>query len=106
MPNQNAAAAPPQLSWREWLAFLSPAGQQQIVDFVAKARTTRGENWLPEIEAEFPMAAWIVDLVCNRTPDDAYHEFAAALPDYPIWIVKKHLLAFAARLRSEIEKPR
>lgn len=96
----------PQLSWRDWLAFLSPDGQQQIIDFISEARETRGENWLPEIKAEFPLAAWIAELVCTRDAEQAFDEFKAAYPDFPIWIVKRQLIAFHGRLRFEIEKPR
>lgn len=105
MANQNANATPP-LSWKDWLAFLSPHGQQQIVDFVTEARETRGENWIGEIQAEFPLASWIAELVCTRPAAEAFDEIAAAYPDYPIWIVKKQLLAFHAKLKYEIEKPR
>lgn len=105
MPSQNANETPP-LSWKDWLAFLSPEGQQQIVDFVAEARETRGKNWIGEIQAEFPLASWIAELVCTRPADEAFNEIAAAYPDYPVWMVKRHLLAFHARLKFEIEKPR
>lgn len=105
MPSPNANETP-QLSWRDWLAFLSPAGQQQIVDFVVQARDSRGENWLPEIKAEFPMAAWIAELVCSHDADAAFEQFAAAYPDFPIWMVKRHLIGLHAKLRFEIERPR
>lgn len=96
----------PNLTWRDWLAFLSPAGQQQIVDFIAQARETRGENWLDEIQAEYPLFSWIAELVCTRDAAEAYDEFAAAYPEYPIWLVKKQLIALHGRLKFEIEKPR
>lgn len=102
---QNANA--PQLNWRDLLTFVSPAGQQQIVDFVAEARETRGENWLPEIQAEFPMFSWIAELVANRTADEAIDEIAAAYPNWPIrFAAGDAIRSLHGRLKFELEKPR
>ena len=63
-----------EIGWSDFLTFLSPNGQQQIIDFVRAAKETRGSNWLPEIKAEFPMFSWIVELIANRTADQAFEE--------------------------------
>lgn len=96
----------PELTWQEILTFLSPAGQQQIVDFIREARETRGENWLPEIKNEFPMFSWIVELIATRTADEAFDELAAAFPNWPLWIAKGQLTQLHGRLLAEIDKPR
>lgn len=99
--------ANPQISWKEWLTFISPAGQQQIVDFIAEARETRGENWLPEIQAEFPMACWIVELVCTKTDTEAVHEIAELYPNLPIKLIAGNgIRGLHARLKTEIERKR
>lgn len=94
------------IGWSELLTFFSPAGQQQISDFIAQAKDQRGENWLPEIKAEFPLFSWIVDLVANRTADEAFEELQKTYPTYPLWIAKGQLINLHARLIAEIEKPR
>ena len=88
------------------LTFLSPAGQQQIVEFIHRAQIERGANWLPEIQAEFPMFWWIVELVCNRTADEAFDELQSQFPKYPLQFVKGGIRSLHARLRSEIERKR
>jgi hypothetical protein len=94
------------LDWKDLLTFLSPTGQQQIVDFVAEAKATRGSNWLPEIQREFPMFSWIVELVCTRTADEAFADLQDAFPNYPLWLARGQLTALHGRLKHEIEKPR
>ena len=88
------------------LTFLSPAGQQQIVDFVRRAQTDRGANWLPEIQAEFPMFSWIVDLVCNHTADEAFAELQSQFPNYPLQLVKGGIRSLHGRLLVEINTNR
>ena len=94
------------IGWTELLTFVSPAGQQQIVDFVAEARERRGADWLPEIQAEFPMFSWIVELVCTRGAEEAFAELQREFPNYPLWIVRGQLTAMHGRLKYEIERPR
>lgn len=99
MPNQ-------EISWIELLTFLSPEGQQQLIDFVRAAKETRGENWLPEIKREFPMFCWIVELIANRTADEAFIEVKNAFPHLPLSIVEGKLKTLHGRLLYEIERPR
>ena len=94
------------IAWSDLLTFLSPTGQQQIVDFVRKAKAERGTRWLPELKAEFPMFSWIVELVADRTADEAFNELQAGFPTYPLWIAKSQLTELHSRLRHEIDKPR
>lgn len=97
----------PQIGWREWLSFVAPAGQQQIIDFVHQAREERGENWLEEIQYEFPFAAWIVELVCTKTDDEAVDAIANAYPTWPIrFAAGNQIKALHARLKLEIERKR
>ena len=90
----------------ELMAFVSPAGQQQLIDFVREAKQTRGENWLPQIQAEFPTFSWIVELIANRTADEAFEELQTAFPNYPLWMAKGQLMNLHGRLLAEIDKPR
>lgn len=94
------------IAWSDLLTFLSPAGQQQIVDFVRKAKAERGARWLPELKAEFPMFSWIVELVADRTAAEAFEELQISFPSYPLWIAKTQLIELHSRLRHEIDKPR
>jgi len=95
-----------EIGWLDLLTFLSPAGQKQIIDFVREAKETRGSNWLPQIKAEFPMFSWIIELVANRTADEAYDELQKAFPTYPLWLAKGQLMNLHGLLLAEIEKPR
>jgi hypothetical protein len=90
----------------EMLAFVSPNGQQQLIDFVREAKDTRGENWLPQIKEEFPTFSWIVELVADRTADEAFEELQAAFSNYPLWMAKNQLIQLHGRLLAEINKPR
>ena len=94
------------ISWREVLTFISPAGQQQLVEFVRTAQAERGANWLPEIQAEFPMFSWIVELVCTRTADEAFADLQTQFPTWPLYIVKGPLAGLHATLKTEIERKR
>ena len=94
------------VTWSDLLTFLSPAGQHQIVEFVRRAQTERGANWLPEIQAEFPMFSWIVDLVCNHTADEALSELAREFPYLPLELARGQFQSLHARLRVEIERKR
>lgn len=90
----------------EWVRLLSPAGQQQIVDFVREARESRGAGWIEELSDEFPMARWIVELVATRTADEALEDIKAEYPSLPVWIVGPQIRQLHARLAAEIDKPR
>lgn len=95
-----------EMGWLEFLTFLSPKGQEQIVDFIRAAKETRGENWLTEIKREFPMFSWLVELIATRTADEAFEELQAAYPTYPLSLAKGQLIALHGRLLAEIDKPR
>lgn len=84
------------IDWKELLTLFSPAGQQQMVDFIRQAQADRGRNWLPEIQTEYPMFSWIVELVCTKSADDAFAELQAAYPTYPLSWVKPKLLVYMA----------
>ena len=94
------------IGFQELLTFLSPEGQQQIVLFIQQAKAERGANWLPEIKAEFPMFAFIVELIANREADEAITELQQQFPNYPLWLAKSQLVSLHGRLRAEIDKPR
>lgn len=107
MQNQNAGSQSPPLNWKDWLHFLSPDGQQQIVDFIRQAREDRGRNWLPEIKAEFPMVSWLADLVANKTADQAIGEVAEMFPLLPVrFLAAEKIRSLHARLLHEIEVKR
>jgi hypothetical protein len=61
---------------------------------------------LPEIQAEFPMFSWIIDLVCNHTADEAIAELQTQFPNYPLQLVKGGIKSLHSRLRTEIERKR
>ena len=96
----------PQIKWSDFLTLLSPAGQQQLVDFVRRAQQERGTNWLPEIKAEFPMFTWIVELVCTRTADEAFTELQSEFPAFPLRLAKSQLIQLHGTLKTEIERKR
>lgn len=94
------------VTWRDIATFVSPAGQQQLVDFVRKAKDERGANWLPEIQAEYPMFSWIVELVCTKTADEAFTELQNEFPIFPLWMIEGKVHNLHAALRHEIERKR
>ena len=97
----------PQLNWSQLTSLASDDVQQQIVDFIVEARNTRGENWLPEIQAEFPLARWIADLVANYTADEAIEQIAEAYPLVPVnFLAGDAIRSLHGRLKFELEKPR
>lgn len=95
-----------QISWRDLLTFLSVEGQRQVLEFVRRAQQERGSNWLPEIRNEFPMFAWIVELVATRTADEAFDELQAAYPHYPLHFVRDRIVHLHGMLKNEIYKAR
>lgn len=95
-----------ELLWSDLLTFLSPGGQQQIIDFVRRAQVERGANWLPELKNEFPMFSWIIELVATKTADEAFNELQATYKYYPLHFVKPSIVALHERLRAELERGR
>lgn len=104
--NKKPMTKAPQVSWRDLLVLLSPAGQKELVDFVHQAQNDRGANWLPEIRAEYPTFSWIVELVATKTAEEAFAELQAEFPTWPLWMVKTQLINLHALLKSEIERKR
>lgn len=94
------------IGWSEWLAFLTPDGQEQIIAFVRQAKADRGANWLNEINAEFPMFSFIVELIADRDGEEAFTDLQSQFPSYPLWLAKPKLISLHGRLRAEIDKPR
>ena len=106
MHDQNADAGP-ELSWAELLRFVSPGGHQEIVDFIVDVRERRGADWLPTLEADFPMASWLVRLVCTKDADAALDEIAELYPNLPIrYAAGNQIKALHGRLKYEIERKR
>lgn len=95
-----------QIKWHDLLAFCAPAGRRAMVEFVQQAREERGVNWLPEIKAEYPLASWILDLVCNHTADEAFERLQADFPHYPLSLARGPLTDLHAALRAEIDRKR
>lgn len=95
-----------QVSWKEIAALLSPAGQAQLIALIHKAQEERGAGWLEAIQANYPMASFIIDLVVNHSAEDAYNELAATFTTYPLWIAKGPIMELHGRLLAEINKPR
>jgi hypothetical protein len=94
------------IGWHEWLAFLSPDGQQQIVAFVRQAREERGANWIAEIQTDYPMLSYIVALVANYDAETAFDELQSQYSQWPLWIAKTKLITLHGLLRAEIDRPR
>ena len=94
------------ISWKEIAALVSPSGQQQLVDFIRKAKEERGKNWLPEIKAEFPMFSWVVELVCTKTADEAFEQLQNEFPLFPLWMIEGKLGQLHEALKTEIERKR
>lgn len=94
------------LGWRDLLTFLSPAGQQELVEFVRQAKREGGSNWLPAVKNEFPAFSWMVELVATKTDEEAYAALQAAYPHYPLYFVKNQIKSLHGVLLAEIEKKR
>jgi len=94
------------ITWKELTTFVSPSGQQMLIDFVRKAQAERGAGWLAELKAEFPTFAWIADLVCNNTGEEAFAILQKEFPLYPLGLAKNQLLRLHNNLRFEIERKR
>lgn len=94
------------ISWKEVAALLSPAGQDQLIAIIHTAQEKRGKDWLPAIQSEFPMASWIVELVCQKTADEAYRELQSTFPTWPLWIAESKIKTLHGRLLEAIETPR
>lgn len=99
-------AETPELSWSELLCFVSPDGQQEIVDFIVDIRERRGADWLPTIEADFPLASWLVRLVCTKDADETIAEIAGLYPSWPILLMAEQIKTLHGRLKYEIERKR
>ena len=95
-----------QVSWQEFVTLLSPDGQQQLIEFVKKARDERGRNWLPEIRRDFPMFSWIVELVSTRNADEAFEEVQHQFSNLPLGLVRGQIVTLHAKLKTEIERKR
>lgn len=93
-------------SWTEIRALLSPQGQQQLLDFVRRAKEERGQGWLESIKIEYPTFCWIADLISNRTADDAFAELQKQFPMFPLSVVKTQIYDLHKTMQTEIEKPR
>ena len=91
---------------QEILYFISADGQQQIIEFVRRAQDERGSSWLAEIQTEYPMMSFLVELVANRDAPTAYAELQTKFRGYPLWLAKDQLISLHGRLRAEIDKPR
>ena len=94
------------IGWQEWLAFLSPDGQQQILAFVRQSREERGANWIVEIQTDYPMLSYIVELVANYDAEAAFAELQSQYSQWPLWIAKPKLITLHGLLRAEIDRPR
>ncbi len=106
IPMPTPTAMSEKITWREVAALLSPAGQDQLIALINKAQDERGAEWLPYIQDQFPMASWIIELVCTKTADEAYREASKAFPTYPLWIAETPLKNLHGRLLTEIERKR
>src|SRR3954463_13639025 len=105
-PSPNAKNDPP-FNWAGFLQLISPSGQQQMIEFVQRAQRERGANWLPEIKAEFPMASWIIELVCTRTAEQALDAVCDTYDKWPVRLLAGNaIINLHGRLKDEIEKPR
>jgi hypothetical protein len=94
------------VSFGEIMALVSPEGQQQLIDFVRRAREERGAGWLEAIKTDYPTFCWIADLVANNTGEEAVAQLQKQFPLFPLAIVKTKLLTLHAALQAEIDKPR
>lgn len=94
------------ISLNEIQNFLSPQGQQIIVDFVRKAQKERGAKWLEEIKEEYPNFCWIADLIANKTFDDAYKELSKEINPIFLYPIKGKLKEFHETLKFEFDRKR
>ncbi len=94
------------ISISEILAFVSPDGQQAIIDLIIEAKEMRGAFWLEHLKTEYPMAEWIVELAANRTADEAFKELEAEFHAFPVWLAKKQIFELHGKLKHEIDRKR
>lgn len=93
-------------SFGDVMNLLSPDGQRQLIDWIRTARDERGAGWLEELKAEYPTFCWMVDLVANRTADEAFRELQAEFPLFPLSLAEGKIHNLHAALRAEIDRPR
>lgn len=94
------------ISWTEIVALLSPEGQQRLVDWIRNAKEERGSGWLDAVRAEYPTFCWMIDLVANKTADEAFRDLQDEFPIFPLHHIEGQIHALHRMLRSEIDKPR
>jgi hypothetical protein len=86
------------------LQYLTPAGADELCEFLTTARNALGDDWLEAVQEENPHLVFVVDLVLNRTADEAFayvcRQFGAAR------LYKKQLYDLHRRLNEEFRKPR
>lgn len=95
-----------QISISEIAALLSPEGQRQLIDFVRRAKEERGAGWIDAIKSDYPMLVWIVDLVANKTADEAFRFLQEEFPIFPLSMFEGKIHNLHAALRAEIDRPR
>ena len=90
----------------DFLHLISPDGRAQIAEFIDQAKQQRGARWLEEIKADYPTFCFVIDLIANRTADEAFEELKRSYPMYPLGTFKTQLMELHGFLRAEIDKPR
>ncbi len=79
----------------------------QVVALFRKIRDEHGDEWLAAIQAEFPSACWIADLVANYTADEALDIICK---EYPLPMIRtlagNQIKTLHEKLRYEIEVKR
>lgn len=94
------------ITLKQLIQFVSPKGQQALIDFVKRAKDERGAGWLDEMKIEFPTFCWIVDLVCNKEFNQAYKELQNLFPRVPLRPLRSKLETLHTNLKFEIERKR
>jgi hypothetical protein len=89
-------------NWTELYNLIQPAGQQQIFEFIEKAKSERGRPWLDELCAEYPFFAYLADLVLNYSAAEALAELKGEYPFLRIGTFDAHLIDLHRKLKEKI----
>lgn len=85
--------------------FITPGGQQALVEWIQRIRREQGAEWLETIKTDFPTASWFVDLVANYTAEEAVDHLTKEYGK-GVYLVGGQIKTLHAKLREEIDKPR
>lgn len=88
----------------ELLNLLTPAGQQQLVDFVREANATQGKPFADYVREHYPQFVGVLDVLINYTPRAAVNKLIDDYPLLPIRNFAPQIIALHETLNRELKK--